>query len=60
MMFTETTKPDRKSGGSREPALSEVEGDLQFAQSATNAGGKLSTLSSSSGEPALSEVESLP
>jgi len=25
MMFTETTKSDRKSGGSREPALSEVE-----------------------------------
>ena len=25
MRFSETTKPDRKSGGSREPALSEVE-----------------------------------
>ena len=27
MIFTETTKSDRKFGGSREPALSEVEGD---------------------------------
>jgi hypothetical protein len=30
MRFTESTNSDRKSGGSGEPALSEVEGDLQF------------------------------